>query len=241
MTSPGSQFLAALPLAPWTGSVSGFARLGDALFVQEAGSSGALAVWRTDGSVGGTYAVEAFPAAGSASIWEPGVALADSHILFPAADPPRSTFRLLATRGGLSEAEQIGTLEWGSLEAAASGALVYFLDPPPPPPTSFGPETRSLWRSDGTAAGTYVLASGNVHDVVPDGTGGAFFARTEDSVVTLYKTDGTPAGTETWMPRGVSPVAPVATAGTRVYFVAAEVGPATRSGPPTQGRARRFS
>jgi len=221
-TEPRS--LAALPLAPWTGSVSGFARLGDALFVQEAGSPGALAVWRTDGSVGGTYAVETFPGApSSASIWEPGVARAGSHLLFPAADPPRSTFRLLATRGGRSEAEPIGTLEWGSLEAASSGALVYFLDPPQPPPASFGPETRSLWRSDGTAAGTYVLASGDVHDVVPDGTGGAFFAKMEGGHVTLWRTDGTTVGTTAWMPQGSSPVAPVAAVQTRVYFVGAEV------------------
>lgn len=218
------RFLAALPLASWTGNVSGFARLLNVLYVVEAGSAGALSVWRTDGSAGGTYAVEQFPAVnGATSVSRPGIARAGSRLVFAVADPPRSTFRVLATPGARSKAQTIGALEWGSFEPRSSGDSLYYLDPPEPSPDTFGPETRRLWRSDGTPGGTYVLASGDIHDVIEDCQGGAFFARTQDGVVTLWRTDGTATATAAWLPPGAPPIAPVAVSAGRVYYVGAEV------------------
>jgi len=89
------------------------------------------------------------------------------------------------------------------------------------------PDPRPLWRSDGTAAGTFpLLADQRIADAPPAFLGSqAFYVLDEPATAEVWKTDGTVAGTQVGftLPAGVREPQYLAAAGNEIYFVALSI------------------
>ncbi|MEM7201125.1 MAG: ELWxxDGT repeat protein [Planctomycetota bacterium] len=176
--------------------------LGGSLFFAASGATG-RELWRTDGTVPGTRLVR--------EIWS-GTQSAAPHELY--ADPASGRLWLAAASEG------VGVEPWLSDGTAGGTVIVDDVDPIRSRTRSSSPEHivdlggialfsatstpagRELWRTDGTAAGTSLLADidpGSAESRPADLTrvGDRVFFSAEDSVHgrELWVTDGTTAGT----------------------------------------------
>jgi ELWxxDGT repeat protein len=176
---------------------------GELLFFAE-DESGWRNLWRSDGTEAGTVQVTApsdppyFPT--STSLLD-SFALAGGRLFY--LNRTSSRFTLLATDGtqaGTAPLKTLVTPERGSIGSTTSwngpvehGGLLLF-------PASDGLTGVELWRSDGTAEGTFLVrdlvpgtGSGYLFDMTPF-NGSIFFSAGYPGA--LWKTDGTPDGTE---------------------------------------------
>lgn len=154
-------------------------------------------LWRTDGTEAGTTLVkEFFPGADSSRI---GFAYPMAHwngkALLIVSDSKGQDTALWASDGTESGTEKLFALsEFASGLTQIYGFQVwqgalYFLG-------STSTEGNILFKSDGTAAGTSVLASGLDFGVPhPLGANLIFLKKSAENLVSLWKTDGTPQGT----------------------------------------------
>jgi len=197
-------------------------------------SSGPPTLWRTDGTAAGTrillpgvsstletarlggatYFLAATTSA-SAGLWTTDGTAAGTRPILPADAPP------------------IPTNAYGLI--VFDGALYFFAggypnggDPPQPP--------QALWRSDGTPAGTRIVATVDLHRepfaglLRPELTvaGGHLFFRAEDAAhgAELWTTDGTPEGTAIVKDIDPGPASSLldglTAAGGRLYFAATD-------------------
>lgn len=148
-------------------------------------------LWRADGSATGTVQLTQLPSGQAPSLMAPFqgklafLVSGDSPSLWQSDGSPQGTVKLLDFPP-LAPGTSIGGL------TAAGGLLFAFV-------SADGPCcTYTLWRSDGTSAGTYPLAAmpyaGNLLGVTAAG-GWLYFLGTNGSDVELWRTDGTLAGT----------------------------------------------
>src|SRR5262249_27601335 len=81
--------------------------------------------------------------------------------------------------------------------------------------------STKLWRSDGTAAGTFVLVNNGLLQSNTVAVGNEiFFTGTEFSTPTLFKTDGTAAGTAIVLSGFAAIGSSLAAVGSTVFFAA---------------------
>jgi ELWxxDGT repeat protein len=198
----------------------GFAPLGDgrALFAASDPEHG-NEPWVTDGTPEGTRLLETTPGPDGSYLSGAFVALGDGRALFGMSDPDRGSELWVTdgTQGGTALVADINPGPNGSFPGAPSGA----------PPAMFplgdgravfaaedGANGRELWVSDGTAAGTYLLAdlwpgtfnpypgsgdypgSSSPSNFVALGPGRILFTASDgDRGTELWITDGTADGT----------------------------------------------
>ncbi len=196
--------------------------------------AGTPTLWRTDGTPQGTAAVVPLPG-GYASpdrTFGTAVPFADHSLLYADGDPS-----FLATDGTAAGTALVG-LPVAPIpgSAVAVGDDVFFagrtdtlvLDPDGY--DHHDVEHDSLWRTDGTAAGTVRLS--DARPLAPTAAGGrlVFFTSGTDGLA-LWTSDGTPAGTveQATVDAAANAPAPVpaqvATAGGTVFFVLPDAGP----------------
>jgi ELWxxDGT repeat protein len=155
-------------------------------------------LWRTDGTVTGTVPLGGIEVAPP---WYGRIDLAPlgARAVFAGSDPvhgaqpwitdgtPDGT-TLLANLGGAAASSM--PADFTSLGTALGGRLLF---------TAEDGSTRSVWSSDGTAAGTLALAGADLDSPPPAGlvrAGGlGYFTRDEGTRFDLWRTDGTAAGT----------------------------------------------
>ncbi len=226
-TPAGTQRLGG-PFSPSRGPqpppVPRFVTLGAAsFFVAQSLVDGQGELWKTDGTAAGTrfvHDVQTFPAT--------PLAAAGTALYFFAAPPPGSTDQVALWR---SDGTPAGTVPIRSFPAlsfrdvlAAVGDRIYFT-------VDDGVHGDELWTSDGSAAGTHLVADlfagilgSNPHDLTPAGGLLYFGAGDEFHGDELWVTDGTAAGTHL-----VQDIAPeeassspdhLLVVGDRLYFVA---------------------
>ncbi len=160
-------------------------------FVADDGVQG-RALWRTDGTAAGTFALLTLPSGGS---FDPWLTSFGSAIYFVASDGMRGAglWRTDGTPGGTTMVMSPGNASLEELSAA--GGALYFI-------ALVGGTRVQLWRSDGTAAGTSMLYDFGAF--LPSPRLGRFTA--VGSVVCFvgydaahgsepWRTDGTAAGT----------------------------------------------
>jgi len=153
-------------------------------------------LWMTDGTTVGTHLITDWtPGAGGSISHDPLIAVGD-RVFFTASDPVSPQMVL-----GVTDGTERGTyVVWtgrAQLLGAAIG-LVFFRDK----------QDDTLWRSNGTAAGTLQL--GNTFPVITEamaadtsassfvelGGSAYFLAAGDNSGIELWKSDGTSSGTE---------------------------------------------
>lgn len=147
---------------------------------------GPAQLWRSNGTGVGTRKIHEFP---PLTLF-PQVFTVVGDRLFFFADSG------LWQTDGASEPAPVWTLPASTLPAGAvaTGGLLYF--------TTFdGILGGQMWRSDGTADGTFLLAADGVDrslagELVPVGDTLFFFELEHDRGYALWKTDGTPSGTQ---------------------------------------------
>ena len=201
--------------SPASSNPQGFATLGNGvdLFVADDGRDG-QELWRTDGTAAGTSKVlDACP--GACWGFPQVVAVTPRGAFFTASSDLWLTHGMPGDAVHLSGVRGVSTSLW-----VASRGLLFFYSGDFP---TYGP----LWRSDGTAVGTYSL---NVHAAVKNEfveMGGRVYFGGDDgpSGPSLWRSDGTLAGTEpVWTPGPASFGLPGASllrvVGGRLVFVA---------------------
>lgn len=194
-TVPGST-------AKGDGSQSHTANLGSLLLWSGAAPGSGGAVWRTDGTPGGTFALPASP---DSSTFDPGTWFAGSSRLWWGQGRSGDGSEVWVTDGTvagthfvLDACEQgcVGT--FGPKALLGEDALLPQQDPV---------RGQELWLSDGTAAGTVLVkdicrgsCSANIREVLPWNNQAVFAATDDQGLTQLWKTDGTSTGTEVIAP-----------------------------------------
>jgi ELWxxDGT repeat protein len=156
------------PRGAFSGSVSPFVAFRGAIYFSawsEPDSHPRL--WRSDGTESGTQQVsdEFF-----------SMAIASPDLLFLTRGQPGSEGELFVTDGTTAGTRRVNTGARGMRKLAVAGNLLFFQD---------GEQT--LWRSDGTAAGTFPLDTFDVH-LQAQAAGNLLFLSAADG---LWVTDGT--------------------------------------------------
>ncbi|MBX3026911.1 hypothetical protein KF840_18545 [bacterium] len=219
----GTRLVKTLAAAGETAYPIPLAALGDQLLFAVYGREGTAALWRSNGTAGGTAPVveRTFPAelgtpnlvlggrmlfsvAGegifATDATRAGTALAvagveaaafarlGAAVLFLGRDPDGSALWRWDERAAApARVVDLGQAAFGQEIAALDGQVLFTL--------ASGPE-KSLWRSDGTAAGTRLLTTLPTIDALSGAGGRAFFAAPgDDEASELWTSDGTAAGT----------------------------------------------
>jgi len=204
----------AFDLPAGTGSPSGLAVIGAALYFTAVDAQGAHRIWRSDGTAAGTVELTAFaPEAGLNSYFDPGFTALGPRVFFIGLAPQAT---LWATDGSPSGTAPVAAPPLGPqapYSLTAAGARIFMLD-----------HDNHLWSSDGTAAGTAqvspdcCLLPGLV--AVSDRV---FFKAASAGGTLLFSSDGTAAGTLPVFDPAATPhigEQPLAAAGGRVFFAA---------------------
>ena len=192
----------AVPIATGT-AASNWTELGSAtLFLIDDGIHG-QELWRTDGTASGTVLVKDInPGTASSNIV--GMTVVGATLYFY-ADDGTNGLELWRSDGTTAGTHIVANINAGSADGvipastaghiAAIGGVLYFAGTD----ASSGTE---LWRSDGTAAGTYRVSdicagacSSEPHDIVVSGSRIFFNAWDTAAGAELWTSDGTPAGT----------------------------------------------
>jgi ELWxxDGT repeat protein len=227
-TRAGTVELAAWPTSE--GSPSFLTALGDQLYFHLGGFDKEL--WTSDGTPGGTRKLVENGGSASVTPWFTRVG-STVYFVAPGADSTEEIWRTDGTPGGTRTLGPIAGLDRDSNPrepAAFQGSLYFFAE------TAGGAHLLGLWRSDGTAAGTVLLAglgerSQRIYPAGhrPTAAAGRLFFVVDggaDRGVELWATDGTAAGTRPV--RDISPGAgspfpdDLTAAGGQLYFTAAE-------------------
>jgi ELWxxDGT repeat protein len=152
-------------------------------------------LWRSDGTAAGTVRVaDIRPGTGGSS---PSKLLAADHQLFFLADdgttgrewwvtsPNGTTHEVANLSIGAGSVSVYGTATIAGATPDANGILLFYT-------AGIGSSGNTIWRSDGTQAGTYAIKpmNGTVYTISSNGRQ-AYFLRGS----TLWKSDGTSAGT----------------------------------------------
>ena len=192
----------------------------------EACASGVAALYSSDGTQAGTFALPGTEVTGC-SAGHPGnlfttvgsLAFFDwLGKLWRTDGTAAGTFPVLTLPAGVSFVRS---------EIAFGGQLLFVLDPPAFPPSDDGWDW-TVWTSDGTPAGTreaFPLRLGSAPaPFFPGGEGEVLFtappSTSHDDEFALWRTDGTAAGTRILLP-GVSSTLETARLGGVAYFLAA--------------------
>jgi ELWxxDGT repeat protein len=173
---------------------------GRVYFLNGSGPAG-MEPWVSDGTAAGTLRLAQIPNSVRETIFTPTLARAGNYIVFPelTSDSGRELWRIDLTSNAVSQvidiapgaASAITDMWFGEL-----GNVVVFAA------SAAGNGTSTLWRSDGTAAGTYSI--GNVTPAVvflpeffgSSDTGALLFYSTTATGQELWATDGSAAGTQ---------------------------------------------
>ncbi|HEY4641772.1 MAG TPA: FG-GAP-like repeat-containing protein [Thermoanaerobaculia bacterium] len=147
-------------------------------------------VWRTDGTIGGTYALSgSFSGSDASHTWP--MATLGSSVLFATFDGVGDLRKSDGNRGTDTFVKTIPGSTDGSYPQGFvrlnSGVLFTADD---------GSATRGLWFSDGTTAGTQKVLADSMFLGTPVTCGGrAYFPHKDAAGLELWSTDGTAAGT----------------------------------------------
>ena len=191
-----------------------FVRFGDAIYFTADDGVHGTELWRSNGTAAGTWMV-ADGVAGPGSLAPDSLATAGAA-LFVSGD--QGLWRSTGQHGSLAEVSPVVPQS----PLVAHGGAVFFV-------ADDAISGRELWRSDGTGAGTAMVADINpagssspAHLV--SGPGGLYFAATDGTTGTeLWRSDGTAAGTGLVLdirPSASSSPAHMTVVGDTVYFVA---------------------
>ena len=159
--------------------------------------------WVSDGTSVGTYRLSTIPNVAPDPIGIGSLGRAGSYVIFSAntSDTGRELWRIDPSNGTVARVSDIapGTNSGLAPNVAfgSVGSIAVFAA------SATGDSTMSLWRTDGTAAGTFAIASTTPFQSLPtlffgSGTNGTilFFAASSGSPATdLWATDGSIAGT----------------------------------------------
>lgn len=180
-----------------------------------------LQPWITDGTPAGTRRIAELAGAGGSSNPADFTALGD-HLLFTASDGAERSVWSLGSGGGLAPLPGTGVplSQPGPSQVTAAGGLAYFV-------VDRGAQTPELWRTDGTPAGTLLLAAfpdktlGDLRDL--NGTLVFLVTSTngEQPVYSLWRSNGTPAGTVRGvdLPADTVGIDPVTALGANLYLL----------------------
>jgi len=174
------------------------AHAGALFFTADDGLTG-RELWTSDGTAPGTHLVEDFCPGEADCLWEEQLFLYEPRVLHSAKNG------LMLVTGAQAQLDGLALLpdDTGSIESVAvdpyallgfsalSEVAVFEACAPHP--------NCGLWRSDGTAAGTYALYEAPLDSfraVVGVAGGWAFFTLDIDGVLELWRNDGTVGGTE---------------------------------------------
>lgn len=165
-------------------------------------------LWKSDGTAAGTVLVKDInaTAAGIGSSIA-NLRAAGNQILFTAKDGINGNelWRSDGTGAGTWLVADIspGTTDSAFFSFTISGSYAYFMTSPDGIGSLAGPG-QEIWRSDGTLAGTFMLAdirpgynSSTISSVTPDGFGGVYFsANNAVNGFELWRSDGSCPGTQ---------------------------------------------
>ncbi|HEX4955197.1 MAG TPA: ELWxxDGT repeat protein [Thermoanaerobaculia bacterium] len=176
--------------------------LGGFTYFQGHDGRNGLELWRTDGTAAGTTMV-ADICPGACSSLPSGLAAVGSQLFFVADDGIHGT-ELWASDGTTGGTRMVEEIQPGLLGASlgnltAHGSLTLFVRIT----LDFPGSTREIWRSDGTAAGTFPLLTGIANNLARPNTyflgaaGGKTLFASHDPAhgIELWATDGTVGGT----------------------------------------------
>lgn len=218
-------------LTPASSSPRQFVALGGAgLFIAD-GDTGGPALWRSDGTEEGTYPL--LSCDGCVAGYPRAVAYTDSSYFF-SMNPRSGGTTLWVTSGTRETTVRLGVFGFNNAVAdfgrwVPGQGLVYF--------AAHDEHGVELWRTDGSAAGTYMVTdlapgpSDSYPEELTDFGGQLFFSADDGNGRALWTTDGTASGTQlvknTWPgnpsgrgPYGEGPAFLNALAG-RLVFVSA--------------------
>ncbi|MFP2927253.1 ELWxxDGT repeat protein [Pyxidicoccus sp. 3LG] len=170
--------------------------------------AGTRGLWRTDGTAAGTVALKSWAETEMPGFEKPHLLTpVGSALFFTVPESPEDHFPRLTwrTAGTAKTTRELTGLWTGTRSSQARtqplavvGDSVYFV-------ATDGTPGESLWRSDGTAAGSFLLRTfARLGDEAPTdawtgavGVGGTLFFRADDGVhgVELWRSDGTAFGT----------------------------------------------
>jgi ELWxxDGT repeat protein len=177
-------------------------------------------LWRTDGTAAGTYMVRDIgPSALSSQ--PAGLKAAGSVLYFVADDGThgRELWRSNGTAGGTYMVKDIAPGTAGGTDSSAmtaAGGLVYFSAHPTASYSEW-----SVWRSDGTSAGTFPLlavSNPNSNPMYVVGNEVLFVPYVSGGPLQIWKSDGTVAGTAPFKPGMTAGLSFLFTAGNSLYF-----------------------
>lgn len=179
-------------------------------FIFVAFEPGRFTLWKTDGSVGGTVALASLPGLPG------GAERLEERLLFFL--PVQTGLELWATDGTASGTLLVRAFAdfvlFDRPELVALGEIALF-------GVSDANGIRTLWRSDGTPAGTYEVFDVTPERIVPTDSQ-AFFFRSGQALE-LWRTDGSAAGTRKlreFVLDASSPHAPLGVSGDELFFPA---------------------
>ena len=220
-------------LYPGTGSASpaNLTVVGGALYFTAYDGSGSYvaSVWRTDGTAAGTAKVH-LPGTAVTLTRGTGLASANGKLLLSAvpstnASPAASDGTFYSVTGTLATA--VAGAPGGVIKSVAFGGAAYFT----PLAYSVNGSTAAgdLWRSDGTAAGTYRVKAfdgvrnnydyASTQSFVASGDRLYFGVTDGDDTTDLWRTDGTAAGTVRLTDSGTAWTGAIAVGKRSVLFV----------------------
>jgi ELWxxDGT repeat protein len=216
-TPAGTAPLGDLAPGPASSVPGPFLLSGDRVLFSARDEAGHLRLWSTDGTTGGTLSFFDLPA-GTMSVTVAGSSL---YYLTRSPYPDGSTLWRTALTAGAAPVEvyRFQPTWWPFLGLGTIGNLVFFT-------VEEHHDWRSVWRTDGTTAGTYPVGSGEIGPLDAVVLGGELFYVMDDgSLNRLWRTDGTPA-TQVIAPDGhaIVRVARLAVLGGAIYFEGDVVG-----------------
>lgn len=207
-TSEGTVLVKDIQAGTASGGPSQLAVMNSVLyFVANDGVAGPE-LWKSDGTTAGTALVKDINStAANTGSSIAGLRAASGQLFFTARDGVNGN-ELWRSDGTSAGTYLVADISPGATDSAffsftVSGSLAYFMTSP----DGFGSYTgpgQEIWRSDGTAAGTFMLAdirpgylSSTITGITPDGSGGVYFsANNAIHGFELWKSDGSSVGTQ---------------------------------------------
>lgn len=206
-TNAGTVLVKDIASGTASSSISSLTVIGNMLFFSANDGVNGTELWKSDGTTAGTVMVKDINTTAFTGSNPAGLRAAGSWLVFSANDGVNGMelWRSDGTAGGTSLVLDIspGTAGSAYLLPTSSGNLVYFVSQPFVSSSTLVGPGQELWRTDGTAAGTFMLAdirpgynSSGINGITADGLGGAFVAANDGVTGTeLWHSDGTSNGT----------------------------------------------